>query len=178
MDIARIEAGFVLQGVDYVTSRTCVIDRQKSSPYEAGLGWTVELDRPPFIGQAALAAEAAGVAAYELIGLEVSWPDLERVYGSYKLPPALPAHASRDGQGLFDRGGRQVGYITSSTWSPILKKYIAIGTVESAYAGSGQVLQLEHMVEYRRHRVEASVVERPFFDPPRKRSVPSKGKHG
>ena len=128
--------------------------------------------------EAALAAEAAGVAAFKLIGLEVSWPALERVYGTYKLPPALPAHASRDGQGLFDRGGRQVGYITSSTWSPVLKKYIAIGTVESAYAEGGQVLQLEHMVEYRRHRVEAQVVERPFFDPPRKRSVPSKGNHG
>ena len=71
---------------------------------------------------------------------------------------------------VYARNNQQVGQITSSTWSPILKKYIALATVRSESAGVGTELLVEHTVEYERTTVPAIVVDRPFFDPERKRS--------
>ena len=57
LDVARVEAGFIMNGVDYFSANHCFIDSRQSTPYEVGLGWTVQLDRDPFIGQAALRKE-------------------------------------------------------------------------------------------------------------------------
>lgn len=65
--------------------------------------------------------------------------------------------------------GRQVGQATSHTWSPLLKKSIALATVRAAHAAPGTMLELEHTVEFERRRVPATVVPLPFFDPERKR---------
>jgi aminomethyltransferase len=168
LDMARIEAGFVLLGVDYFSAPKVVLEARKSTPYELGLGWTVHLDRGPFIGRDALAAEKARGSAWALVGLEVSWEALEALYESYSLPPNLPPRASREGLPAY-ADERQVGKVTSHTWSPILKKYIALASVEAAYAEAGSVLEMEHTVEFERRRVPATVVETPFFDPERKR---------
>ncbi len=66
--------------------------------------------------------------------------------------------------------GKQVGYATSGCWSPILKKYIALAHLESAYAQLGARLSMEVTVEHRRKQAAARVVETPFFNPPRKRA--------
>ena len=86
LDVARIEAGFVLQGIDYISAKSCLLESRKSTPYEAGLGATVDLDREPFIGQSALRAHLAEGPAWALVGLEISWPDIERLYDEYGLP--------------------------------------------------------------------------------------------
>jgi aminomethyltransferase len=70
---------------------------------------------------------------------------------------------------VFD-GERQVGKATSSTWSPILKKMIALGTVAAARAEPGTGLDIEWTVDHRRRRVAVRVARLPFFDPPRKRA--------
>jgi aminomethyltransferase len=168
LDVTRIEAGFVLLGVDYYSAPKVVLESRKSTPDELGLGWLVELDRTEFVGRAAIAAERRRGPAWALVGLEVSWEALERLYESYGLPPNLPATARRDGLPVY-AGERQVGKVTSHTWSPLLKKYVALATVESPHAGLGGVLEMEHTVEFERRRVPATVVETPFFDPERKR---------
>ena len=78
LDIARIEAGLLLKDVDYVSSWTALIEARKSSPYEAGLGWTVQ-PRPgrDFVGRSALEREAASPSEWALAGLEVDWPRIE-----------------------------------------------------------------------------------------------------
>lgn len=169
LDVTRIEAGFVLQGVDYFSAPRCLIDARKSTPYEAGLGWTVTLDREPFVGQTALVRERDRGRAWQLVGLEISWDAIESLYDSYGLPPKLPSGACRDGVPVYDGRG-QVGQATSSTWSPILKKYLALATLRSDRAKIGEQLEIEHTVEYERRRVLATVVDRPFFDPERKRA--------
>jgi aminomethyltransferase len=68
------------------------------------------------------------------------------------------------------RQGRQIGYATSSTFSPILKKYIALATIEREFAAVGTGIEFELTVEFVRHKVPATVVETPFFDPERKRA--------
>jgi aminomethyltransferase len=60
--------------------------------------------------------------------------------------------------------------VTSSTFSPILKKYIALATVESSYDKPGTKLQVEVTVEFTRQKALATVTKTPFFDPPRKRA--------
>ena len=65
---------------------------------------------------------------------------------------------------------RQVGKATSWTWSPTLKKVISLGVVAKEHADTGSRLEIEWTVEGVHERVGATVVELPFFDPPRKRT--------
>jgi aminomethyltransferase len=168
LDLSRIEAGFIMLGVDYFSAPKVVVDSRKSTPYELGLGWTVNLDREPFMGQQALKAEKKNGSIWQLVGLELSWEELEALYDSYGLPPNLPAHASRDALPVY-RGDRQVGQATSHAWSPILKKSLALASVRTGNGDLGSHLSMEHTVEYERRKVGARVVEMPFYNPKRKR---------
>ncbi|PCI33279.1 MAG: hypothetical protein COB53_12215 [Elusimicrobia bacterium] len=98
----------------------------------------------------------------------MDWVELERLCERYNLPPQLGSGASREGLPVYS-GGEQIGKVTSSTFSPILKKYIALGSVSSEYAELGTELQLEYTLEYERHTITARVVKMPFFDPERKK---------
>ena len=72
---------------------------------------------------------------------------------------------------IYDAGsGRQTGYASSSCWSPLLKRYIALGHVEAKHAKPGTAIELEMTVEHRRKRAAATIRDLPFFDPPRKRA--------
>lgn len=169
LDVARIEAGFMLLGVDYHSARRCPIESRKSSPFELGLDWMVALEREPFMGQAALRAERRDGSRWALVGLELDVVQLESLYDAWDLPLELPAGASRESVPVYF-GRRQVGYATSRAFSPTLKKYLALATVEAACAAPGSGLAIEATVEHERRRIGARVVPRPFFDPERKRS--------
>ena len=172
LDVSRIEAGFILLGIDYFSAPKVVLEARKSSPFEIGLGWIVDFERerfPNFVGRPALEKEKQSGSPWALVGLEVAWEALEALYESFSLPPSLPATARRDGLPVYDDSGTQVGKVTSHTWSPILKKYIALTSVHSEHAKPGTVLQMEHTVEFERRKVPATVVKTPFYDPERKR---------
>ena len=169
LDVARIEAGLILADVDYLSAKKALIPSQKYSPYEVGLGRLVNLEKAPFIGQAALRREAREGPPRRLVGLEVDWEDVERLHDEVGLSPQLPAAASRVSVPIY-REGVQVGKATSSTWSPTLKKMIALATIASDAASPGARLEMEFTVDHRRRLVGVAVVELPFFDPPRKRA--------
>ncbi|HEY7470877.1 MAG TPA: aminomethyltransferase family protein [Gemmatimonadota bacterium] len=169
MDVARIEAGLLLIDVDYVSARHALIEQQKSSPFELGLGWTVAKEKAPFVGQRALEAERRRSPEWAFRGLVVDWDSLEALFGEVGLPPQLPSAAWRTSTPVYDAKG-QVGYATSGCWSPLLKKYLALAHLIGTHAGPGTELELEMTVEHRRKRARATVVETPFFDPERKRA--------
>jgi glycine cleavage system T protein (aminomethyltransferase) len=170
LDVTRLEAGLVLLEVDYTSARHALNAEQAYSPAEIGLGRLVDLEKGPYVGQRALAAEArAGGPARRLVGLELDWAGIDALHAAQDLPPVAPAAVSRMPIPIFDRGGRQVGRATSSGWSPILKKPIALGSVPPAYERPGSRLSAEWTVEGRRGRVDATVVALPFLDLPRKR---------
>jgi len=171
LDVARIEAGFVLLGIDYFSSQKVVLEARKSTPHELGFGWMVDLERGNFIGRDAIAAEKKRGSVWQLVGLEVSWEELEQLYAGFNLPPSLPATARRDALPVYAdaEDGRQVGQATSHTWSPLLKKYLAIASVRRGFEAKGTKLQIEHTVEYERRKVTATVAPLPFYDPERKR---------
>jgi aminomethyltransferase len=108
-------------------------------------------------------------AQWKMVGLEADWLELEKLYDRYDLPPGLAPAASRETVPLYARG-KFVGQVTSSVWSPLLKRHLSLASVKAPYAEPGSKLQLEHTVLYERHTVTATVVETPFFEPERKRT--------
>ncbi|HET7791561.1 MAG TPA: aminomethyltransferase family protein [Gemmatimonadales bacterium] len=169
LDVARIEAGLMLLEVDYFSAHHALIERQKSSPFELNLGWTVNLEKGPYVGKRALAEEAARGPAWRFVGLEVEWESLAGLYAEVGLAPRLPAVAWRASVPVYS-GSAQVGYATSGCWSPLLKKYLALAHLEGAHGAAGTSLEMEVTVEHHRKRARARVVKTPFFDPERKRA--------
>jgi aminomethyltransferase len=170
LDVVRLEAGLILIEVDYTSAVHSHIPGQNYSPYEIGLGRLVDLASGDFVGRRALVAElAAGGPARRLVGLEIDWPDIEALSAAQGLAPSAPPIVSRSPVPVFS-AGRQVGRVTSTGWSPILKKMLGLGSVAFAHARSGTRLDMEWTVEARRGTVAARVVDLPFFDPARKRA--------
>jgi aminomethyltransferase len=167
LDVARIEAGLLLIEVDFFSSRKAMIPSQMYTPYEMGLGRLVNLDKARFIGQRALRDEHARGPARQIVGLELDWNEVERIYEKVGLAPAVAATASRVAVPVY-RNGRQIGRATSTTWSPVLKRMIALATVDRPHYAEGTELQIEATVDATRHKVGARVVRTPFFNPPRK----------
>jgi aminomethyltransferase len=171
LDVARIEAGLILIDVDYTSSKKALIESQKYSPYEIGLGRLVDLRKENFIGREALAEENRRGSHRSLVGLELNWDDVERLYDAKGLAPQVSSTASRIAVPVY-RSGAQIGKATSTTWSPALKKMIALAIISSAQARAGTELQMEITVEAVRHKVRAHVRELPFFNPARKTATP------
>ena len=171
LDIARIEAGLILLDVDYISSRHAIIEPRKSSPFELGLGWAVKMEKNDFIGKIALKKELDRGPEWEFVGIEIEWSELESHYRNAGLAPELPSTAWRTSTPLY-YNRNQVGYATSGTWSPILKRYIALAHLKSDYSQNGTELEFEIKVEHFKKTTKAKVVNTPFFNPERKRSCP------
>jgi aminomethyltransferase len=171
LDVARVEAGLLLIEVDYSSSKKALIASQKYSPYELGFEKMVHLGKENFIGKAALAQDQKNGVARQLVGLEIDWPEVEERYEKFGLTPAAPSQASRVAVPVYV-GDKQVGKATTTTWSPVLKKMIALASVETGQSEVGNKLQMEITIEAVRQRVTAKIVKIPFFSPARKTAVP------
>jgi glycine cleavage system T protein (aminomethyltransferase) len=171
LDVARVEAGLILLEVDYTSARHALIPEQAYSPFELGiLGTLTRFDKADYVGKHALEAEqAAGGPARRLVGLEIDWLAIERLFADQDLPPVLSPLTSRTHVPIL-MGRKQVGRATSTTWSPTLKRALALASVAKEHAAEGTKLEVEWTVEARRGRASATVVPVPFFDPPRKRA--------
>jgi aminomethyltransferase len=173
LDVSRMEAGLILKGVDYFNALHVLIDGRKSSPYELSLGWAVHLDREPFNGQEALRQEKSTGSEWTFMGLDIDWPETEALFARHGLPPEVSTHAWRMSIPVYADKSRknQVGYATSGTWSPILKKNLALATLKSDFGKIGTKLQFEMTVEHQRFTVPATVCDPQFYDPPQKKSI-------
>src|SRR5258708_38491603 len=101
----------------------------------------VHLDKENFIGKRALEQDAKNGVARQLVGLEVDWTDIEQLFDRYGLTPAAPAQASRVAVPVYS-GEKQVGKATTTSWSPVLKKLIALASVQPSYPRPGTPLPL------------------------------------
>ncbi len=171
LDVARIEAGLLLIEVDYNSSKKALIPSHAYSPFELGFERMVHLDKENFVGKAALAEQKKNGVPRQLVGLEMDWVEIEERYEKFGLTPAAPAQASRVHVPVYT-GGRQVGKATSTTWSPLLKKMIALASIETSQAKPGNKLQMEITIEAQRQKVTATVAKLPFFNPERKTKTP------
>lgn len=169
LDVARIEAGLLLIDVDFQSSRKAQIASQCYSPFELGLGRLVDLGKGLFVGREALAGESRRGHGRQVVGLEVEWTSVERLYESVGLPPAAPQGTSRVAVPVY-HDAAQVGRATSTAWSPTLKRLVALATIDRPHFAVGTRLDIEVTVDAVRHRAPATIVSTPFFDPPRKKS--------
>lgn len=169
MDVARIEAGLIMLDVDYTPAPRAFTDAQASSPYELGLGWAVHLEKGTFVGQKALRAEKQRGSPLALVGLEIDHVALGLAHDRVGLTTPYPFVPWRAVVPVF-QGRDQVGYATCGTWSPTLKKYVALAQVAPAVATPGSALSIDLMVDRARRPFTATVTKLPFFNPERKRA--------
>jgi aminomethyltransferase len=171
MDIARVEAGFVLLNVDYISAESALLPRHKMSPYELGLGWAVKLDKEAnFVGRDALRHEKVRRDGFRLVGLELDWPGIEEIYLSAGIMPDLPLAPCREPVPIYNRDGEHIGRATTRVWSTLLKKYLALATIEADYSESGSEVFMELTVDFRRRSAPARVAKTPFYRPERMRA--------
>jgi aminomethyltransferase len=148
---ARIEAGFIVANADFVTSETALREDRLRLPDEIGLDWLVDLEKSNFNGRNAIArARENKTLKHILVGLEVE--------GNVAGPLSLIYHNRK----------REVGIVTASAWSPILKKNIAIASLTRPY---GERIVGDLWVEiyalrelnYQKLMKRVKIVPRPFL---------------
>ena len=155
LDVARVEAGLLLIDVDFHGSQEgATSSSQRYTPFEMGLGRLVALDKGRFVGQDALREEAKdGPGPRDRGPRDRLERRSRRSTSGSRLAPQIPAAASRVAVPVY-RDGEQVGKATSTTWSPTLKKMIALATVaRGSHTPIGTRLEMEYTVEAVRHRV-------------------------
>lgn len=169
MDITRIEAGFIMNGVDYISANHCLTENRKDTPFEIGLGNCVQLERDPFIGQRSLQAKKDRPRRC-FVGFDIDWLELEAEFAKHDLPPEVSSAAWRDGKPVYNAEGEFIGQATSGAWSPTLKRNLALGQVQPAYANDGTEVRFEITVEFQRIPIKATVCRPPFYNPAHKRN--------
>ena len=132
-DTLRLEARLSLYGNE--------ID-ETTNPIEAGLGWTVKLDKPDFIGKTSLTSIRSAGPQRIIVGLEM-----------------LGRGIARHGYVIANLDNQPIGHVTSGAPSPTLGKNIALGYVPLQYATVGTQLK----VDCRGKQIDSKVVPTPFY---------------
>ena len=132
-DTLRLEMGFCLYGNDLDDT---------TSPIEAGLGWITKfVDGKDFTNRAELERQKKEGVSHKLCAFEL-------------VDKGIPRH----GYAIVDAEGKEIGHVTSGTMSPVLKKGIGMGYVQTAYAKPGT----EIYIQVRNRNLKAQVVKAPF----------------
>jgi len=161
LEQSRIEAGYIAAYIDFLPANVTVRSGRSRSPFELGLDWLVDFKKPNFNGRRALAKEKREGSTWRLVKLDIEGNK--------------PAHHSY----IYAKSGgrkKEVGFITTAAWSPVCKQNIAIGTVRTPHGKVGDKLLVEVFYQREMHwsrlMAEATVVDKPFWDPPRRRATP------
>jgi aminomethyltransferase len=157
LEIARIEAGFLLTNADFVPAEQALREDRVRSPFELGLDWMMAWDKPHFTGKRALEAERARGSDWALVGLDID----ENVSAEQSL--------------VYLGRTREVGVITSACWSPTTKRSIALAQVRRPHHRSTDLwveVYARRELSFEKLMLHARVVERPFFVTPRRRATP------
>lgn len=170
LDVSRIEAGLIMLDIDYTPANKAMHDCQTSTPLELSLNWAISWKKGNFVGRKALAAEKQNGSTIKLVGLEIDHKEYERQHHELGLPVPYPFIAWREVIPLH-ADGVQVGYATSGVWSPLLKKYIALGHVKPPHCEPGSTITIELNIDRYRRPFNAKVTSLPFFSPPRKKDT-------
>ena len=165
LDVARVEAGLLLIDVDFHGSKKALIESQTYSPFEMGLAGSCSSTQRPFVGRGAAGRRSARRLAR---ARSSGWRSIGRrssgCTSSSSMPPQIPATASRVAVPVY-KSGRSGRPGDDHDLVAVLKKLIALATVDAPHFADGTPLEFELTVEAVRHRVPATVVKTPFFNP-------------
>jgi aminomethyltransferase len=160
LNMARIEAGFIMLNVDFVSSEHTIRTGRDRSPFELGLDWLVDLNKGHFNGRRALLAEKLQGPRRRLIGLDIE--------GNKPAHNAL-IYADHTGK-------TEIGAVTSAIWSPTCKRNIALAMIDAPHFAMGHTvwaeIYLNRELAWERRMARAQVTEKPFFAPERRRATP------
>ena len=161
LEHARIEAGFLAAYHEFLPADETVRTGRSRSPLELGLEWLVDFTKPNFNGRRALAEERRSGSQWRLVKLDIDGNKL--AHNSY----------------IFAKEKRNkdaIGFVTSAAWSPICKQNIALGTVRTPHGKPGDTVWVEVYYQREMHwsrvMAEATVVDKPFWFPPRRSATP------
>lgn len=160
LELARIEAGFLQGGVDFISSTYAVRPGRARSPFELGLSWQVDFDKPNFNGRRALLAEKSrGSSTWRFLRLDVAGNK-----------PAEHAY-------VYAGQSRQIGFVTSAAWSPVCKSNVALASVKMPYGQESDDLHAEiyyqREMHWSRTLAKCQIVRGGFWNPPRRNATPA-----
>jgi aminomethyltransferase len=159
LDLARLEAGFVLAGRDYVSSHHASRPSRGRTPFELGYGTMVDFAKGHFNGRRALLRHAENSPRHQLVALDIA--------GNKPAQNAL----------VYHRRKSEAGHVTSAAWSPTCKRNLALAMLRAPY-GVGVTSDLwveiyrDKEGKWERTMASARIVERPFFRHPRRTATP------
>lgn len=159
LEMVRIEAGFIMPGDDFITAETAVRNGRERSPFELGLGWAVDFDKPYFTGKRALEKEKQSPIQRRLVKLSIEGNK--------------PPHDSF----LYDeKNGNRIGTIKATVWSPILKRNVAMADIE--YLNGKKPAEIWAEIYYQKELewtstwAKCEISKKPFWNPERRHSQP------
>jgi aminomethyltransferase len=157
LDLARVEAGFIITNMDFIPAHQALREDRPRSPLELGLAWMIDWDKGHFTGRRALLAEKEKGSDWALVGLDI------------------PGNVSAEGSILYHDKRVDAGIVTAAAWSPALKANVAIAQVQTRYLQKNDLwveIYALRELHYAKLMLPVTVAERPFFNPPRKRATP------
>lgn len=162
LEMARIEAGFLLPKTDFLSARSALRTDRPSTPFELGLEGMIAFDKPHFNGRRALLRLAGSPPRRKLVQIEVD-----------KDKPAVNAL-------IYHRQKKEVGMVTSALWSPTCKQNIAYAWLEAPHwkAESGDLwveIYLQKETRWQRRMERCRVVTKRFFSHERRSATPPAG---
>jgi aminomethyltransferase len=160
LNMARIEAGFIIANMDFITAEQAVRGDRARSPLEMGLEWMIDFNKGHFNGRRALLEEKTkGTSKWALVGLDIE--------GNVSAEHSLIYHNKK----------HEVGHITAALWSPTTKRNIALAMMERPYHAerNGDLwveIYASRELQYHKLMVKARVTPRPFINLARRKAVP------
>jgi aminomethyltransferase len=157
-NMARMEAGFIMPGMEFNEALKTVHFQYDQTPFELSLGWLVDFKKPHFNGRTALVEERDRGPEYTLVKLDIEGNK-----------PADESHLYSD-----KRCSKEIGYVTSAMWSPVVKANIALAMIKTQYLQGEVWAEIYYGKELRHHSkvVKCTPREKPFWAPARARATP------
>jgi aminomethyltransferase len=161
LEQARIEAGYLAAFEEFLPADETVRTGRARSPFELGLDWLVDFKKPNFNGRRALAEEKLKGSTWRLVKLDIAGNKPANHSYVYEKPR---------------KNKKEIGFITSACWAPITKQNIALGSVRVPHGKVGDKVFVEVYYQREMHwsrvMAEATVVDKPFWFPPRRSATP------
>ena len=157
-NMTRLEAGFIMPAMEFNEALRTVNFEHDQTPFELGLGWLVDFDKPHFNGRRALVEEKQRGPRYTLTKLDIE------------------GNRPADGSYVYKnkRCTKEVGYVTSAMWSPAVKANIALAMIKTEHLKGDLWAEIYYEKELRHYSRVAKCTRKtkPFWAPPRARATP------
>lgn len=157
-NMTRLEAGFIMPDMEFSEALKTVHFRHDQSPFELNLGWLVDFKKPLFNGRAALLKERDEGPEFQLIKLDIE------------------GNKPAEGSYIYSNKActKEIGYVTSAMWSPVVKANIALAMIKTSAINGPIWAEIYYEKELRHCSKVArcTMVIKPFWAPPRAKATP------